>query len=164
MKVWPHLRVRMTELLNYDPETGIFTWKVAPKGHPEVEGKQAGYLRAGYLVISIDGKQYPAHRLAWLWIHGTMPSVIDHVNRIKTDNRGVNLRECSRLGNARNHSRSINGSGLPVGVRKSRQGRFVSRLRDNGKLITLGTFDTPEQAHSAYLQARKQTFAEFCPQ
>lgn len=163
MKIWPHFRVRMTELLNYDPETGIFTWKAAPKGHPEVEGKQAGYMRAGYLVISIDGKQYPAHRLAWLWIHGIMPSVIDHVNRVKTDNRSVNLRECSRLGNARNHSRSTNGSGLPVGVRKSRQGRFVSRLRDNGKLITLGTFDTPEQAHSAYLQARKEAFAEFCP-
>lgn len=58
---------RLCELLHYCPETGIFTWKVTRKGLAKA-GTVAGSTNGrGYRQISVDGKLYLAHRLAWFY-------------------------------------------------------------------------------------------------
>lgn len=84
-------RDELVSILNYDPETGIFTWK-KPYGTRVRAGSVAGTLGAnGYIRIKINGSKFQAHRLAMLYVHGTLPPAdTDHINRLKSDNRIVN--------------------------------------------------------------------------
>lgn len=93
--------------LDYDPETGVFTWLVAPSGRSA--GAIAGGSKSnGYVRIKLDGKMYQAHRLAWNTLHPDdlicPDEEIDHINHDRTDNRGVNLRKVSKAENMRNKS------------------------------------------------------------
>ena len=101
----------LKDLLHYNKETGDFTWI-----KPDTEAKigVAGCYCNGYVVISIDGEAYYAHRLAWFYVYGVWPQIqIDHVNHIKDDNRLINLREATILDNQRNASkRKDNLSGV----------------------------------------------------
>jgi hypothetical protein len=82
------------ELLDYNPDTGVFTWKVAPPRKPSFVGKEAGTNQHGYRAIKIAQESVLAHRLAWAWVHGEEPpAVLDHINRDKSDNRTENLRD-----------------------------------------------------------------------
>lgn len=94
---------RVRELLNYDAETGQFTWRVDRTGKARV-GARAGTLQNnGAASIGIDGKVYLAHRLAWLWTHGEWPaSGIDHINGDRSDNRLDNLRSATPMQNGAN--------------------------------------------------------------
>jgi hypothetical protein len=101
---------RLKELLNYDPNTGLFRWK-GNFGHGTKEGKIAGTLRkandrqSGRRAIGIDGKIYRAHHLAWLYMTGNWPSrQVDHCNRIKSDDRWENLRLATQEQNSRNRN------------------------------------------------------------
>jgi len=98
---------RLKELLNYNETTGAFTWKVTPKSYRVAVGDVAGGVHSkGYIHIKIDGVTRFAHRLAWLYVFGSLPKQqIDHINRIKTDNRISNLRDVSATENNRNTSR-----------------------------------------------------------
>ena len=94
----------LKSVLYYDKDTGLFTWKISnKKGHVK-EGKLAGSKdNRGYVKIQINKKDYTAHRLAWFYIYGEWPKqVIDHINRIKFDNRIENLRDVSVLENNKN--------------------------------------------------------------
>ena len=89
---------RLKELLHYDPETGVFTWKV-DKGTRARAGQEAGCLNgvSGYIDISIDKKLEKAHRLSFLYMDGSMPPEhTDHINGIRNDNRPQNLYACHR--------------------------------------------------------------------
>ena len=103
---------RLKELLHYDPETGVFTRRVS------AGGKKAGSIAGadhnmGYRQISIGGKLYLAHRLAWLYVHGEWPGVcIDHINQVKNDNRIANLRDVPWGVNQENRTRKANKSGI----------------------------------------------------
>jgi hypothetical protein len=108
--------------LQYDPETGVFTWKprVARSTNDKTwnakfSGEIAGTINnQGYRRIKIDGESYGAARLAWLYIYGEWPqNEIDHINRIRSDDRLVNLRKATRTENNNNKS---NNNGLPEGV------------------------------------------------
>jgi hypothetical protein len=132
---------RLKEVLNYDAESGVFTW--ARNRTRASEGKIAGGNDGhGYWSICIDGVKHPAHRLAWLYVYGSSPEEIDHQNHVRTDNRLVNLRATDRSGNAKNISRpSSNRSGV-IGVSWiQRTGKRNSRweVRVCGKF--LGYFD-----------------------
>lgn len=154
-------------LLDYDPSTGQMIWLLPPKQHLNLLGKPAGRMNAGgsgkyYCAIQIDGKKYKRSRLAYLWMMGSFPpECIDHINGDSTDDRWENLRAASRLENARNVARGLNGAGLPMGVRRALSGRFVARISVEKRLLTLGTFDTPSEAEAVYLEARKKYFGEF---
>lgn len=92
----------LKRMLHYESETGIFTWKINKRG-PVKRGDVAGKTNGrGYRVIKIDGAYYYAHRLAWFYITGNWPKETDHINRVKTDNRMVNLREVTHSLNNRN--------------------------------------------------------------
>jgi hypothetical protein len=145
--------------LNYSPETGLFTWKTA--GHLRRVGAAAGGKRArGHLEIRVGGKQHKAHRLAWVYVHGVWPPHdIDHINGDKADNRLCNLRLADDQLNAENIrvARSTNKLGV-LGV-KSHYGKYQARIRVLGRAIHIGTFDTPETAYAAYVEAKRRLHA-----
>jgi hypothetical protein len=146
--------------LDYDKQTGLFTWNNVSKYHSEKNGREAGALCDGYVKISISGKKYSAHRLAWLYTYGYLPEQIDHINGISNDNRIDNLRECTHAENVRNHGKTIDKSGLPTGVRFMNDG-YQARVTYNGKQYHLGVYKTPQEAEDIYLQTRKILFGEY---
>lgn len=154
---------RLIEILNYDPESGKFSWKVSNNGRIIV-GSIAGSTRKdGYLHIKIDGKKYLNHRLAWLYIYGDFPSkFIDHINTSKNDNRISNLREATRSENGMNRLKySSNKSGYKGVSLDNEKQKWKAQLRFKGKNISGGYFDNPYEAHLAYQKLSTEYFGEF---
>jgi len=154
---------RVRELLNYDPETGIFTRKIRTAQRHKI-GDRADFLvtsgnSEGYCRVSFDSKRYLAHRVVWLYVHGKWPELdIDHINGNKSDNRLANLREVDRSTNLQNmrHARKDNRSGF-LGVTTIIQGKkWRATVHMNGKGIHVGVYHSPEEAHQAYLVAKRQ--------
>lgn len=148
---------RLRELLHYDPETGVFTWRVQANNNRARVGAVAGTPhRRGYIHIGVGGFQYLAHRLAWLYAYGVWPTGhIDHVDGCKTNNALANLRDVSRAINMQNLKgpRRDNQCGyLGVSVNKK---RWKAEIFVNGRRRHIGTYDTPELAHEAYLAAKR---------
>lgn len=146
---------RLRCLLDYDPATGHFTRKVGRQGAGQ--GERAGCLRfGGYIQIGIDGRKYRAHRLAWLYVTGEWPKgEIDHINGDPADNRILNLRDVPNIVNQQNRSRPMkrNVTGF-LGV-SAWKGRYKAAIHAAGRDRHLGTFDTPEEAHAAYVGAKR---------
>lgn len=133
---------RLHELLKYDSESGIFTWKVRTSKRVK-KGQIAGTVKDdGYIRIRIDGTLYLAHRLAWLYHYGTFPeNEIDHINRNKSDNRIGNLRDVDRVTNAINKDLQSNNESGVAGVRWSKgSNKWRAYIGVEGKTIQLGYF------------------------
>lgn len=145
---------RLQELLQYNEETGIFTWRIHAGNR--LSNSIAGSLcKRGYFDISVDGKNYRAHRLAWLYVYGNFPiGVIDHINGIKSDNRLVNLRDVTNAKNLLSFRKvsSNNTSGF-LGVSKNHDG-WRAEINVNVQKINLGTYPTKEEASIAYVAAK----------
>ena len=144
-------QARLKELLQYDPNTGGFTWRV---NRPRVKaGCNAGTLDSKqYRRISIDAKVYLAHRLAWLYMYGEWPATeLDHINRNRNDNRIGNLRLADRSINTQNCNQRVdNVSGhRGVGWHKLSQ-RWRARISVRNKVVNLGSFHTFDEAVQAY--------------
>ena len=136
---------RLLELLGYNPDTGLFTWKVARKRLAKL-GTEAGSTNgSGYRQISADGKIYLAHRLAWFYCFQEWPeNNIDHINGIRTDNRLDNLQDVTQNKNIHKANRTISSSGFR-NVRKI-YNKYQAHIKVKGKTVHLGMFDTGEQA------------------
>lgn len=155
-------QARLHELLDYNPETGIFTWKET-RNWKATGGADAGSDHGGYIVIRVDGTLESAHRLVWVYMHGKYPEkFIDHVNGIRSDNRMANLREADMLLNNQNRRKPNKNNHtsqlLGVSIRKS-DGKFRARICHNRKSIYLGNFDDAESAHAAYVEAKRTLHA-----
>lgn len=153
---------RVREVLDYDPETGIFVWIKKPHYKANVRvGMIAGCLdRAGYVLIRIDGQSVRGHRLAWLYVYGYFPIEVDHRNGVRSDNKLLNLREATRGQNCANRGRPpCNTTGFKGVTRRGQQ--FVASIKKDRRRYHLGTFTTGEQAHVAYTTAAQQFFGEF---
>jgi hypothetical protein len=151
------------QLLDYDPQIGGFCWK-HNRGKKGCMGKPAGYSHKGYISIEIDGKEYRAHRLAWLICTGEDPAdkQIDHVNGNKSDNRFANLRLATNSQNACNRTVSArNTSGFKGVSFSSKQQAWKADVRINGVTKHLGYYPTPELAHMAYCKAAAELHGEF---
>jgi hypothetical protein len=151
---------QLKSVLHYEPETGEFRvindWN-------RVEGLGGNPCRdwhpSGYYTICLFGNEFKAHRLAWLYMTGEMPKIyIDHINGNRKDNRFKNLRECDHPLNAQNQRKSHrdNKSGY-LGVTFVKEtGRFKAGITTHKKYKHLGCFATAEEAHAAYMKAKKE--------
>ena len=149
---------RLRQVLDYNPETGLFHWKVRTATHVKV-GDLAGSLDdKGYVLIRIDTKIYRAHRLAFLWVLGRWPEdQVDHINLARSDNRWGNLRESSCHENMCNRTKQINNTSGFKGVTfEKKTGAWKAGIGVEGRFINLGRFPTPESAHVAYVAAAKK--------
>ena len=93
----------LKQLVNYDPDTGIFTRLCATSSRAQVGdvlGTPTGL--GGHLRSTVGGKRYYLHKLAWLYVYGSYPELIDHINRDTTDNRICNLRQATKSQNSTN--------------------------------------------------------------
>lgn len=161
------------ELLHYDAASGEFMWRTrdvrwfTPNSRRTAEsecvrwnksfsGSSAGSLNGrGYVQIGLLGRRYYAHRIAWLYVTGEWPKDdIDHLNGDKTDNRFVNFRSVVDADNCKNRGiRADNKSGFTGVFRQNN--KWKAQIRIGGKSVHLGYFQTPEAAHSAYVEASK---------
>lgn len=146
----------LKEILYYHPGTGQFVW-LQDRDRNKVMGTLAGWVtERGYLKISINAKTHKAHRLAWLYMYGEWPDEIDHVDGNKLNNKISNLRNVSRAINCQNLKKA-RANNLSTGLLgTARNGRkFQANIQFEGKQRYLGTFGTPEEAHDAYLLAKR---------
>ena len=159
------------ECLDYDPDTGVFTWRARPlhhfankasqhrmnmRDHGRIAGSRHDAGRYGeriYWGIRLAGRFYPAHRIAWLLTYGLDPGrmEIDHINNDGLDNRITNLRLATRSENAANSRVQGSVSGIK-GVQQNGSG-YMARIRADGRSIYLGTFRTIEEAVEARREA-----------
>lgn len=153
---------RLREVLHYEPTTGFFYRRISAPGLPV--GAPAGYVRKdGYSRISVDGQRHLAHRLAWLYTHGEWPvHEIDHINACRSDNRILNLRDITSNANRQNqrNAQKKNKTGF-LGV-CFRGKSWVASIHHCGKVVHIGSFQTPELAHSAYVDAKRALHGEGC--
>jgi len=151
---------RLREVLRYNKRTGVFTWKVAAahrRKAGDVAGNGSGYQ--GRRRIRIDGTLYYAYRLAWFYVMGSWPeNKIDHRNGDPTDDRWTNLRDVTHGVNMQNQRRATrrNATGL-LGAHVTREGRFTSSITTDHKKKRLGSFDSAEAAHEAYLKEKRRS-------
>jgi hypothetical protein len=153
------------ELLNYDPKTGLFTWKKrgvswfkdrggrytaewCQKNFNNKHGGKPAFTaetRKGDLTGGIMRRNFFAHRVAWAHFHGSWPKfTIDHINRDKGDNRIETLRDVSRVVNNHNVERR---KGEYVGVAWWEPSRkWLARISKDGEFYYLGYYDTAIEA------------------
>ncbi len=146
----------LKEILIYDKETGDFFWR-------KKMGKMLPLTKAGtvnvvhkYVCIGINGKKYRAHRLAWIYETGEHPKQeIDHINGIRWDNRFCNLRDVSPGQNQQNRTKANRNNSQKLLGAYRQNNKFISVICVNRKQIYLGVFNTPIDAHNAYLEAKR---------
>lgn len=148
----------LRSLFSYDAATGIFRrLRCADVSH--IGDNPTSLDDWGYIRFRVSGRKYRAHRLAWLYVHGTWPTgQLDHINGNKLDNRIENLRDVSPAANAQNKRRpqARNRTGfLGVSVHNG-TGKFVAQISADGRKYHLGLFDKAEEAGAAYLEAKRR--------
>ena len=148
---WPSAD-EFRRLLDYTPDDGLFRWSMDPENGTR-RGRVAGCkAQNGYRMIRVLGKLRLAHRIAWTIYYGKLPEFcIDHVNRIRDDNRIANLRDVPQSANMKN----TGARGVLVAAVKTDNGAWKSQIHRYAKLDTLGEFSTPDEANAAWNDARK---------
>lgn len=154
----------LKQALRYDPETGLFYWLQDRGSNVRRKGDVAGKpRRRGYSQIWINNQPYNSHRLAFLYMTGNWPKVVDHIDGDITNNRWNNLREChgSTLNNANMKRPARNTSGFKGVSWSSRTGKWYASIMVKGRSINLGYHSDKFEAALAYQKAAKFYFAEF---
>lgn len=155
---------RLRELLDYDPETGVFVWRTLQPWHTRrnpVAGARMG--AEGRVIISIEGRRHLRSRLAWLYMTGEWPaSCVDHEDTDPSNDRWSNLRIATPVQNGCNRPRQRNNTtGFKGVTREKSTGKFVAQIFVRKRHIMLGRFLTAEAAHAAYCRAAEDLHGEF---
>lgn len=152
----------LKSILDYDLDTGIFTWKVK-KSQVAKAGDVAGWEYNGYREIEIDNKKYKAHRLAWLYVHGEMPkNLIDHIDNNRSNNKISNLREATYQTNSENYKTpKTNKSGVKNVSWYKKLNKWVVSISVEKTKKTIGYFDDLEFAELVAIEARNKYRGEF---
>lgn len=148
---------------NYDPETGIVTWRSPPPNSRCLPGEVVGFKCNGYLKVALYDMNIYIHRLAWLIAYGNYPKeAIDHINGDRSDNRLSNLRLATKAQNSWNSKmRKNNSSGVKGVSYNSAMNKWVGKIRVDGKRIYLGSFESLDDAKKAMEIARLKYHGEF---
>lgn len=157
---------RLIEMFDADLDNGKLLWKKPPKNHNDMSGKEAGYAQIGrrgkkYWKIQIDGRFYERGKLIYAIGTGGWAEVLDHINGDSLDDRLINLRTATIKQNVWNRTKGQSRCGLPMGIRRTRQGKFQVRIACHGKTHYLGVFETVEAAQAVYAKKRVELFGEF---
>lgn len=148
----------LKEILNYDSESGIFTWK-NPISRKCKRGEVAGGINrsVGYRFISINNRRHAEHRLAWLYVYGNLPSdFIDHIDGNRLNNRINNLRNAKNYENHQNRIKNKNNKSGYVGVCfVAEKNKYKAQITLLGKCYHLGYFTDAHSASLVYLKAKK---------
>lgn len=148
--------------LAYDPETGVFRWRLnRPNGVRR--GDVAGGKCGKYLKISLGGHQYLAHRLAWVWMVGEWPEQqIDHHDLDKMNNQWVNLRSADDSQQRWNQGLSRKNRSGVKGVHWCRTcEKWVASIGYRGKRSTIGRFPDKASAACAYAAEARRLFGDY---
>jgi len=159
----------LRQLVDYNPRTGVLTWKFRSRkfcksDHEQVRwnkrfsGKVAGVIaKDGYSVICIFDRQYKSHRICWHLYYGEpAKGQIDHINGQRCDNRIENLRDVSARQNALNRKLiSRNKSGY-AGVSQNAYGKWVAYISTKKKRLYLGGFNCVTASAIRRLQAEHE--------
>jgi hypothetical protein len=152
---------RLREVLDYNPDTGVFIRKVPMGRHGcHVAGDVCGTTtKRGYIFICVDKFKSMAHRLAWLYVYGVWPEGdLDHINQNKSDNRICNLRQVSRKENMQNVTlHKHNTSGVKGVAWHGQCKKWRAYIFADYKQISLGVYDTFEDA----VKARKSAEVKY---
>jgi len=145
------------KIINYCPNTGKFT------RNPKCKKVARKLTAKGYLRFRVNGKMYMAHRLAWLYMTGEFPVLqIDHINRLRSDNRWCNLREATNSENQFNSFiRLDNTSGCKGVSFDYNTGKWRAYMQNNKKWSHIGLFKSKDEAIIAVQEAMKKHRGEF---
>lgn len=153
---------RAREAFHYDSATGEFTRLIRTANRTRVGQVVNSKNNHGYIVLRIDGRQYVAHRVAWLYVTGEWPRYeIDHADMDRSNNRWSNLREATKSQNAANAHHRNPKSGLKGAYWRKEIRKYAAKIWEGDKLRHLGVFNTAEEAHAAYCAAAKAKYGEF---
>ena len=139
----------LKEFVKYDPDTGFF-YKIKKKharDNTRPLGSVVGHMSGdGYIHFSFFGKKRKTHRMAWLYMTGSMPNgIIDHIDGDRTNNKFSNLRDVTHTENSANMHKICSRTGFRGVYEKIKKGVVVSYVAQYDKKH-LGTFNTPEEA------------------
>ena len=153
---------RLPYLLRYIPDSGEFEWRVA-RGNFRAHSPAGTKNTHGYIVIKVDGRSYGAHRLAWLYMTGSIPPVeIDHIDLNRTNNAWSNLRLATTSQNQANRRKlSNNGSGIKGVNWHKRMNKWQVRIMKNGRHYSLGYTNSLDDAKSRYQSAAQRLFGSY---
>lgn len=147
----------VVDLLNYDQSSGVFFWKKKRRGiKTDVPlGCDNGF---GYLRITVLGRSYYAHRLAWFYMTGDWPKQIDHINGKKSDNRFANLRSVSNIQNSQNKHKPTSKSKTQIlGVSWHKKAKkWQAHICIYKERKYLGLFQDINEAQKAYLKEKER--------
>jgi hypothetical protein len=150
---------RLKELIEYDPETGMFRRRVIIGNNSVKDWTKGSIGKRGCYTLSVDGYTYKAHRLAYLYMVGNWPRhLVDHKDCDPQNNRWDNLRKATPSENSAN--KKFYSQYGAKGIVKSKD-RWSAQIRMEGKRFYLGTYDTIEEAHAAYCGAGRVLHGEF---
>jgi hypothetical protein len=153
----------LKRLFTYDTLTGHFIRNITVS-HSAKKGDIAGSpcIEGGYIHISIKKRQYYAHRLAWIYMHGTLPPIyIDHIDRNKGNNAWKNLREADEVQSCCNRVETSSSAYRGVSKLTKNSKRWRAKIKYNGSHIHIGTFDTALEAAKAYNIKATELHGEF---
>lgn len=149
---------------DYNPDTGVLTWKSKPtvKGRVTI-GSEAGTIKRGshgeYRHTQILNYRTGSHRIIWCWMTGVWPDEIDHLDRNGLNNKWCNLEDKGSSRNMLNRSRSNRCIHLR-GTTPRKNGKWAAQIGFKGKNVHIGTFESEQEAHDAYLKKSLELFGE----
>lgn len=149
-------------VLDYDPSTGVLTWKAPTSNRVKVGSIVTCRDTHGYIIVRLNRRLYRAHRLIFLYMTGQFPeNDADHVNGDRSDNSWVNLRQATRQENLRNKRPALNTVSGAKGVDRLSDSKWRARICIDRHTVHLGCFSSLDEAKLAYAQAAHKHFGEF---
>lgn len=166
-------------IFTYDDEKGELRHKHRPREmfgnngqflnwNARYPGRKVGFSSkpGGYLQTVVSGVNLLCHRIIWTWHYGEIPEgfQVDHINRVRDDNRIENLRLASIYENRHNSGTSKNNTSGHKGVyfRKD-TGKWRAEIVVEHKRHNIGTFDTKEEAVEEYVKESLRLTGKFSP-
>lgn len=161
MEIQRKLTERLKGILEYNPITGEFFWKL-PYGSSHVGDVAGSVYPNGYRYIQIDGLDYRAGRLAWFFVTGEDPiDFIDHKNKDRDDNSFDNLRVATNSQNQANAFWKTNTSGFKGVCWQADRKKWMAKITINNHAINLGRYHKFAEAALAYRAAAIDAWGEF---